>query len=162
MKGEKKGRYQGVEVVDALERVMSIYGLPKSIRVENEPELFSKDLDLWVWGMGVTIDFSRPGKPIGNAFVELFNGTVWAECINQNCFMTLDYARSSCEAYLGEYNEDRPHSSIGKKISQEFMNSIGQSNAHWPMNWEVPLSAGPTLWACSNAPDFNLSGGPLS
>lgn len=72
--------------------------MPKTIRVDNGPEFISKDLDLWAWMNGVTLDFSRPGKPTDNAFVESFNGKVRAECIDQYWFLSLDDARSKCEA----------------------------------------------------------------
>ena len=119
-------RYKGSDVVDTLDRVTAIHGMPKSIRVDNGPEFISKDLDLWAWRNGVTLDFSRPGKPTDNAFVESFNGKVRAECIDQNWFLSLDDARSKCEAYRREYNEERPHSAIGNKTPVEFMKSIGQ------------------------------------
>jgi len=118
-------RYKGSDVVDTLERVTAIHGMPKSIRVDNGPEFISKDLDLWAWSNGVTLDFSRPGKPTDNAFVESFNGKVRAECIDQNWFLSLDDARSKCEAYRREYNEERPHSAIGNKTPVAFMKSIG-------------------------------------
>ncbi len=119
-------RYRGVDVVDTLERVTTIHGLPKSIRVDNGPEFISKDLDLWAWSKGVTLDFSRPGKPTDNAFVESCHGKVRAECIDQNWFLTLADARSKCEAYRREYNEERPHSAIGNKTPMAFMKSIEQ------------------------------------
>ena len=119
-------RYRGADVVDTLERVTALYGVPKTIRVDNGPELISRDLDLWAWSKGVTLDFSRPGKPTDNAFVESFNGKLRAECIDQNWFLSLDDARSKCEAYRREYNEERPHSAIGNKTPMEFMKSIGQ------------------------------------
>lgn len=119
-------RYKGADVVDTLERVTAAHGLPKSIRVDNGPEFISKDLDLWAWMKGVTLDFSRPGKPTDNAFVESFNGKVRAECIDQNWFLTLDDARSKCEVYRREYNEERPHSAIGNKTPMAFIKSIGQ------------------------------------
>jgi putative transposase len=59
--------------VTTLERVTPIYGRPKRIRVDNGPEFISKDLDLWAWLHGVELDFSRPGKPTDNAFVESFD-----------------------------------------------------------------------------------------
>ena len=121
-------RYRGSDVVTTLGRVTSIYGLPKSIRVDNGPEFISKDLDLWAWSKGVTLDFSRPGKPTDNAYVESFNGKVRAECIDQNWFLTLDDARSKCEAYQGEYNEVRPHSAIGNKTPMAFMKAIGHTS----------------------------------
>ncbi len=82
-----------------LERVTSIYGLPKSIRVDYEPEFISREIVPWAWSKGVILDFSRPGKPVDNTFVELFNGKVRTECIDQNWFLTLGNARSKCEAY---------------------------------------------------------------
>jgi len=118
-------RYRGIDVVETLRRVTAVYGKPKSIRVDNGPEFISRDLDLWAWSNGVTLDFSRPGKPTDNAFVESFNGKVRAECIDQNWFLSLDDARSKCEAYRREYNEERPHSAIGNKTPMEFIKTIG-------------------------------------
>ncbi len=119
-------RYRGADVMETLERVTAIYGLPKSIRVDQGPEFISKDLDLWAWSKGVTLDFSRPGKPTDNAFVESLNGKVRAECIDQDWFLSLDDAQSKCEAYRREYNEDRPHSAIGNKTPMELLKSVGQ------------------------------------
>lgn len=119
-------RYRGTDVVDTLERVTAIYGIPKTIRLDNGPEFISKDLDLWAWSKGVTLDFSRPGRPTDNAFVESFNGKVRAECIDQNWFLSLDDARSKCEAYRREYNEERPHSAIGNKTPVEFIKTTRQ------------------------------------
>jgi len=65
-------RYRGCDVVDTLERVKTIYGLPKTIRVDNGPEFISKDLDLWAYMNNVTLDFSRPGKLV----FELKGGTI--------------------------------------------------------------------------------------
>lgn len=122
-------QYRGRDVVDTLERVTAIYGLPKSIRVDQGPEFISKDLDLWAWSKGVTLDFSRPGKPTDNAFAESFNGKVRAECIDQNWFLTLDDAQSKCEAFRREYNEERPHSAIDNKTPMELIKTTGQTSS---------------------------------
>lgn len=74
---------------------------------------------------GVVLDFSRPGKPTDNSFVEAFNGKVRAECVDQNWFLSLADAQLKCEAYRQKYNHERPHSSIGNKSPVEFMKSIG-------------------------------------
>lgn len=118
-------RYTGADVVATLERVTVEHGLPNSIRVDNGPEFVSKDLDLWAYMNGVILDFSRPGKPTDNSFVEAFNGKVRAECIDQNWFLSLEDARIKCEAFRHDYNHVRPHSSIGLKKPVEFMKSIG-------------------------------------
>jgi len=102
-------------VVDVLERVGREMGLPKAIRVDQDSEFVSRDLDLWTYQRGVTLDFSRLGKPTDNAFIESFNGKFRAECLNAHWFMSLDDARRKCEDWRRDYNEGRPHSAIGNK-----------------------------------------------
>jgi putative transposase len=104
--------YRGSDVVETLEHGASEFGYPKTIRVDNGPEFVSKELDLWAYMKGVTLDFSRPGKPTDNAFIESFNGKFRAECLNANWFLSLDEARAKCEAWRRDYNEVRPHSAI--------------------------------------------------
>jgi putative transposase len=60
---EPRFRYRGSDVVETLERIGERYGLPKVIRVDQGSEFVSRDLDLWAYQRGVTLDFSRPGKP---------------------------------------------------------------------------------------------------
>ena len=68
---------------------------------------------------GVTLDFSRPGKPTDNAFIESFNGKCRTECLKANWFLSLDEARAKCEAWRRDYNEVRPHSAIGNRTPIE-------------------------------------------
>lgn len=123
-----RDRYTGADVVATLTRVCRDHGCPRTIRVDNGPEFISRDLDLWAYMNGVTLDFSRPGKPTDNSFIEAFNGKVRAECIDQNWFLSLADAQVKCEAFRHEYNTQRPHSSIGNKTPTEFMKSIGASS----------------------------------
>jgi putative transposase len=111
--------YRGGDVVATLERAAVDAGLPKTIRVDNGPEFVSKELDLWAFMRGVTLDFSRPGKPTDNAYIESFNGKFRTECLNTNWFLSLDEAREKCEAWRRDYNDVRPHSSIGGKTPRE-------------------------------------------
>ena len=120
-------RYRGADVVETLERVTRVYGRPKTIRVDNGPEFISKELDLWAYMNGVTLDFSRPGKPTDNAFIESFNGSFRAECLNASWFLSLEDARSKCEAWRADYNEVRPHSSSGDKAPIELARASGQA-----------------------------------
>ena len=62
------------DVVEVLERVRRQVGLPATIRVDQGTEFVSRDLDLWAYQRSVTLDFTRPGKPTDNAFIEAFNG----------------------------------------------------------------------------------------
>ena len=107
--------YRGEDVVQILERVCAKVGYPATIRVDQGSEFVSRDLDLWAYSRGVTLDFSRPGKPTDNAFIEAFNGRFRVECLNQHWFMSLEDARQKMEAWRRYYNEERPHSAIGQK-----------------------------------------------
>jgi len=73
--------------VKIFEAISAQRGFPKSIRVDNSPEFISKSLDWWAYFKGVNLDFSRPGKPTDNAFIESFNGKLRIECLNQHWFL---------------------------------------------------------------------------
>jgi putative transposase len=110
----------GRHVAGLLERICFARGFPKTIRVDNGPEFISKVLDQWAYENSVTLDFSRPGKPTDNAFVESFNGSFRDECLNVNWFQSLNDARAKIEDWRKEYNEFRPHSSLGDLTPREF------------------------------------------
>ena len=81
--------YKGEDVVQTLERVCRQVGYPASIRVDDGSELIPRDLDLWAYHKGVVLDFSQPGKPTDNSYIESFNGKFRAECLNAHWFMSL-------------------------------------------------------------------------
>ena len=110
----------GQRVVAVLERFKET-GLPQTIKVDNGSEFISKVLDAWAHRNGVTLEFSRPGKPTDNAFIESFNGRLRQECLNQNWFTSLAEARQTVEAWRHDYNEYRPHSSLDQKTPSEFV-----------------------------------------
>ena len=117
--------YRGEDVVQTLERICKSSGYPKTIRVDNGSEFISRDLDLWAYVNNVTLDFSRPGKPTDNGFIEAFNSKLRAECLNANWFMTLADAREKLEFWRRHYNEDRPHSAIGYNVPIALHNPDG-------------------------------------
>ena len=84
-------------------------------------------MDLWAYQNGVKIDFSRPGKPTDNAFIESFNGTFRDECLNTNWFETLVDAKQIIHAWREEYNESRPHRSLGERTPSEFASQYAAS-----------------------------------
>jgi len=89
----------------------------------------------------MTLDFSRPGKPTYNAFIEAFNGRFRAECLNARWFLTLADAREKMETWRRYYNEDRPHGAIGNVTPAALINAngatsplsaeAGNSNVRW-------------------------------
>ena len=74
----------------------------------------------WAHGRGVTLDFSRPGKPTDNAFAESFNGRFRDECLDTHWFLSMEDARSKIEAWRRDYNASRPHSALGQLTPLEF------------------------------------------
>jgi putative transposase len=118
---------RGDHVVATMQHVRSIRGLPKRIQVDNGSEFISKALDLWAYKNSVTLDFSRPGKPADNPFIESFNGSFRDEYMNLNWFLSLDDAQKKIEAWRVDYNEYRPHQSLNDKPPTEFSSEHQQA-----------------------------------
>jgi putative transposase len=108
-------RLHGVDVAEVLDEVAESRGKPRRIFLDNGPEFISKALDLWAYQAGVTLDFSRPGKPTDNAYIESFNGSLRDECLNTSWFLSIEDTRDKIESWRKEYNEFRPHSSLGER-----------------------------------------------
>lgn len=117
--------YRGQDVVETLEHVCARIGYPETIRVDQGREFTSRDLDLWAYHNNVTLDFSRPGKPTDNAFIEAFNARLRAECLNVHWFLSLADARQKLEDWRRDYNEVRPHGAIGNKPPITLVNHTG-------------------------------------
>jgi len=83
----------GQKVAEVLALASLERGRPEKIRVDNGPEFSSKRLDQWAYLNQVELDFSRPGKPTDNAFIEAFNGRLREECLNQSWFLSLEDAK---------------------------------------------------------------------
>ena len=120
--------YRGADVVAALDRACREIGYPKTIRVDNGSEFISRDMDLWAYQRGVILDFSRPGKPTDNAFIEAFNSKLHSECLNAHWFLSLQDACEKLEAWRRHYNEERPHSAIGNIPPIMLANSASETS----------------------------------
>jgi len=110
----------GVRVVRELEQLSETHGLPEVIVMDNGPEFTCKALDEWAYRRGVKLHFIRPGKPVENAYVESFNGKFRDECLNQHWFVGFSHAMQVIEEWRVDYNEVRPHSSLGQIAPAEF------------------------------------------
>jgi putative transposase len=110
----------GIRVVQVLERLAETRGLPQVITVDNGPEFTSRVLDEWAYRHGVKLHFIRPGKPIENAYAESFIGRLRDECLNESWFTTLKDARTIIESWRIDYNNGRPHTSLGGLTPTEF------------------------------------------
>jgi transposase InsO family protein len=90
------------------------------IQADNGPELRGRTLDQWAYEHGVRLQFIEPGKPIQNAHIESFNARLREECLNEHVFVSLDDARSKIEKWRIQFNQERPHSSLGNLTPEEF------------------------------------------
>ena len=103
----------GEDVVRALQGLAQQgRALPARIQADNGPEFVSISLDKWAYDNSVVLDFSRPGKPTDNPFIESFNGSLRDECLNVHWFMSLQDARAKIESWRQDYNHFRPHSAL--------------------------------------------------
>jgi putative transposase len=110
----------GARVVRVLERLREGRGLPAVLVSDNGPEFAGQTLDVWAHQQSVKLHFIEPGKPVQNAFIESFNGKMRDECLNEHWFVSLAEARQRIESWRQDYNEVRPHSSLGNRTPQEF------------------------------------------
>lgn len=118
--------YKASDVVKTLDQAIGRHGIPHVIRIDNGPEFISKELDLWAYHHKVILDFSRPGKPTDNCFIESFNSRFRQECLNEHWFLDLQDAKIKIEAWWRDYNSHRPHSSLGYLTPQEFADKMKQ------------------------------------
>ncbi len=110
-------------VIRCLEMLKTLRGLPKMIRVDNGPELISVKLDDWCREHKITLIFIQPGKPTQNSYVERCNGSIRRELLNAYLFQTLDEVREKAEEWRVDYNENRPHASLGYVPPAEYKKS---------------------------------------
>jgi len=114
----------GDMVVDILDGISYHRGRPERIRVDNGPEFVSKALDNYSYQNNIKLEFSRPGKPVDNAHIESFNGSLRDECLNTNWFLSIEDAQAKLEAWREDYNQYRPHSSLDNMTPAEFAGQL--------------------------------------
>jgi len=107
-------------VTRVLEEIISQRGRPARIRCDNGPELTSRHFLAWCMERQIELVHIQPGKPTQNAHVESFHGRMREECLNVSWFENLFDARRKITAWQKDYNEERPHSSLGYLTPQEF------------------------------------------
>jgi putative transposase len=107
-------------VTRVLETIIAERGQPLAIRCDNGPELTSRHFLAWCVERQIELVHIQPGKPMQNGRVESFHGRLREECLNLSWFQNLFDARRKITAWRTEYNEERPHSSLGYKTPKEF------------------------------------------
>lgn len=106
-------------VVRVLDRVASWRGYPLKMRMDNGPEFVSVKLAEWAEEHEVELEFIQPGKPFQNSYIERFNRTYRNEILDFYVFDSLSDVRAKTEAWIDEYNNERPHESLNNLTPME-------------------------------------------
>ena len=106
-------RITSQDVIDRLFELFIFRGIPEHIRSDNGPEFTAKAIRGWLDRIGVKTLFIEPGSPWENGYIESFNGKLRDELLNREIFTTLTEAKVLIEQWRREYNQVRPHSSLG-------------------------------------------------
>ena len=122
-------RLGGEHVVAVLNRLVAQRRAPQYLFVDNGSEFSGRLLDLCAYHSKTRIDFSRPGKPTDNCYVETFNGSLRDECLNLHWFETMEDAKATIEAWRRDYNESRPHMALNDAAPEEYARKSGLLNA---------------------------------
>jgi len=125
---EVDSSFAGRRVTRVLEQIIAKRGLPQSIRCDNGPELTSRHMLAWCVERQIELNNIQAGKPTQNGRMESFNGRLREECLNVSWFENLFDARRKIAAWMKEYNEERPHSSLGYLTPEEFARSASPSS----------------------------------
>jgi putative transposase len=119
---------KGADVVRCLDTLKENDRMPASITVDNGSEFYSQEMDTWAHRNEVELDFIRPGKPVENAYIESFNGRLRDECLNTHLFWDIPDAQEKLSRWQKDYNEERPHGSLGSMSPVEFAKQQNQQD----------------------------------
>ncbi|WP_425591647.1 IS3 family transposase [Hydrogenophaga aromaticivorans] len=104
----------GQYVTRVLDRAALFRGYPQAVRTDNGPEFTSRAFMAWAQAHGIRHILIQPGRPMQNGYIESFNGKFRDEHLNECWFETLHQARMAVAVWRTDYNEVRPHSSLGR------------------------------------------------
>jgi len=108
-------------VVRELDQIAAVRGYPLKLRLDNGPEFIALALADWAEQHGVTLEFIKPGKPMQNGFIERFNRSYREAVLDMFVFQSLSEVREQTQTWLKEYNEERPHDSLGDLTPREYL-----------------------------------------
>ena len=105
--------FSGERLTRTLDAIAALRGYPRTIVLDNGPEMSSLAMLRWAADRGVRLHFIQPGKPVQNAFIESFNGRLRDELLNETIFISLTHVRTALAIWKDDYNTVRPHSALG-------------------------------------------------
>lgn len=114
----------GKRLTRELDAIIQTRGMPSTIVSDNGTEMTSSAVLKWCQKTKIEWHYIAPGKPTQNAFVESFNGSFRDECLNETLFTSLEEARAEITNWKEDYNQNRPHSSLGNLTPNEFVTKM--------------------------------------
>lgn len=111
---------RAVDAITVIEAAIARYGAPEHLRSDNGPEFIAYAMQEWLKERQIKTLYIRPGSPWENGHIESFHDKLRDGCLNRELFGTLAEARVILESWRVEYNEERPHSSLGYRTPREF------------------------------------------
>src|SRR6185437_7265711 len=122
------GSIRSSRVIEVLSRLVSVHGAPRYLRSDNGPEFVSRAILKWLAASNINTAFIDPGKPWLNGMNESFNGKFRDECLNMQWFKNRIDAKILIEEFRRQFNEVRPHSSLGQLTPVEFKQRLLTTN----------------------------------
>jgi putative transposase len=101
-------------VVRVLNELVALHGRPSAVRIDNGPEFTAQPFVDWCAEHGVATHYIQPGKPDQNAYIERFNRSYRTEVLNAHLFESIAELQAVTHQWLGIYNRERPHDSLGR------------------------------------------------
>lgn len=132
---------RAVDVITVVEMAIARYGAPENIRSDNGPEFIAYAIKDWLDATGIKSIYIEPGAPWENGHIESFHDKLRDECLNRELFHTLAEARVILESWRIEYNERRPHSSLGYLTPSEYAQKLNQVDGGYAPPNPAPLAA---------------------
>lgn len=123
------GSIRSGRVIEVLSRLVSVHGSPKHLRSDNGPEFVSRAVLKWLTELRIDTAHVDPGKPWQNGTNESFNGKLRDECLSTEWFRNRIDAKITIEHFRRQYNEIRPHSSLGQRTPVEFKQKLSSTNS---------------------------------
>lgn len=116
------------KIIKLLDNLAETRGYPEKIRSDNGPEFISETYKSWAKTHNILLEYSRPGKPCDNAYIERFNKSYREEILDLYLFDNLKEVNTITADWMHIYNYERPHESLGNHTPMDFVNVVGCNN----------------------------------
>jgi putative transposase len=121
------GSIRSGRVIEVLSKLVSVHGSPRYLRSDNGPEFVSRAVLRWLHQANIDTAHIDPGKPWQNGSNESFNGKFRDECLSMEWFRNRIDAKIVIEQFRRQFNEVRPHSSLGQLTPAEFKQQLSST-----------------------------------